>query len=163
MLTESLIKPFIEDLEQQGIEDTTPHEQGFMAGMAALSSILSEHVDNKAQLFVYLGMSISEGMQWVEGQAMERDNVISIFAEQPQRKRKTTTSPDLWDYVSAHGDLSASFIQKYKGKDVFFAYSKDYTEQGHEGKAIFDLCNNRLQVIDMNGTQIQRPYYIKLR
>ena len=74
MLTEILIKPFIEDLERQGIEDTTPYEQGFMAGMVALSSILSEHVDNKAQLFVYLGMSVSEGMQWVESQ-LEADKL----------------------------------------------------------------------------------------
>ncbi len=79
MLTEILIKPFIEDLERQGIEDTTPYEQGFMAGMAALSSILSEHIDNKAQLFVYLGMAISEGMQWVESQVMERDNIAPVF------------------------------------------------------------------------------------
>ena len=68
MLTEILIKPFIEDLERQGIEDTTPYEQGFLAGMTALSSILSDNIDNKAQLFVYLGMAISEGMQWVESQ-----------------------------------------------------------------------------------------------
>jgi hypothetical protein len=35
MLTEILIEPFIEDLKREGIEDTTPYEQGFMAGMAA--------------------------------------------------------------------------------------------------------------------------------
>ena len=66
MLTEILIKPFIEDLECQGIEDTTPYEQGFLAGMAALSSILSDNIDNQAQLFVYLGMAISEGQEWVK-------------------------------------------------------------------------------------------------
>lgn len=81
MLTEILIKPFIEDLEHQGIEDTTPYEQGFLAGMTALSSILSDNIDNKAQLFTYLGMAISEGMQWVESQVMDRDNVAPIFAE----------------------------------------------------------------------------------
>ncbi len=79
MLTEILIKPFIEDLEHQGIEDTTPYEQGFLAGMTALSSILSENIDNKAQLFTYLGMAISEGMQWVESQVSERDNVAPVF------------------------------------------------------------------------------------
>ena len=81
MLTEILIKPFIEDLERQGIEDTTPYEQGFLAGMTALSSILSENIDNKAQLFTYLGMAISEGMQWVESQVSERNDVAPIFAE----------------------------------------------------------------------------------
>ena len=81
MLTEILIKPFIEDLEHQGIEDTTPYEQGFLAGMTALSSILSENIDNKAQLFTYLGMAISEGMQWVESQVSERNDVSPIFAE----------------------------------------------------------------------------------
>lgn len=71
MLTEILIKPFIEDLEHQGIKDTMPYEQGFLAGMTALSSILSDNIDNKAQLFTYLGMAISEGMQWVESQVSE--------------------------------------------------------------------------------------------
>ena len=79
MLTEILIKPFIKDLEHQGIEDTTPYEQGFLAGMTALSSILSDNIDNKAQLFTYLGMAISEGMQWVESQVSERDNVAPVF------------------------------------------------------------------------------------
>ena len=85
MLTEILIKPFIEDLERRGIEDTDAHVEGFQAGMAALSSILSENIDNKAQLFVYLGMAVSEGMQWVESQAMERDNIAPIFAEPRER------------------------------------------------------------------------------
>ena len=71
MLTEILIKPFIEDLKGDGVEDTTPYEIGFMAGMAALSSILSENIDNQPQLFTYLGMAISEGMQWVESQVSE--------------------------------------------------------------------------------------------
>jgi hypothetical protein len=71
MLTEILIKPFIEDLKHAGIEDTTPYEQGFMAGMAALSDILSENMDNQPHLFAYLGMAISEGMQWVESQVNE--------------------------------------------------------------------------------------------
>lgn len=81
MLTEILIKPYLDDLKFEGIEDTTPYEQGFLAGMTALSSILSENIDNKAQLFTYLGMAISEGMQWVESQVSERDNVAPIFAE----------------------------------------------------------------------------------
>lgn len=85
MLTEILIKPFIEDLEHQGIEDTTPYEQGFMAGMTALSSILSDNIDNKAQLFTYLGMAISEGMQWVESRVSEIDNLTP-------RKRQPTPS-----------------------------------------------------------------------
>jgi hypothetical protein len=79
MLTEILIKPFIEDLEGDGVEDTATYEVGFMAGMAALSSILSENIDNQAQLFTYLGMAISEGMQWVESQVSERDNVAPVF------------------------------------------------------------------------------------
>jgi len=79
MLTERLIEPFLYDLETQGIEDTTPYEQGFLAGMTALSSILSDNIDNKAQLFTYLGMAISEGMQWVESQVSERDNVAPVF------------------------------------------------------------------------------------
>ena len=81
MLTEILIKPFIEDLERRGIEDTDAHVEGFQAGMAALSDILSENMDYIPQLFVYLGMAISEGMQWVESQVSERDNVAPIFAE----------------------------------------------------------------------------------
>ena len=100
MLTEILIKPFIEDLERQGIEDTTPYEQGFMAGMAALSSILSEHVDNKAQLFIYLGMAISEGMQWVESQAMERGNIAPIFAEPRQRQpTPSNAGEEIQDFI----------------------------------------------------------------
>ena len=79
MLTEILIKPYLDDLKCEGIEDTTPYEQGFLAGMTALSSILSENIDNKAQLFTYLGMAISEGMQWVESQVSERDNVAPVF------------------------------------------------------------------------------------
>ena len=71
MLTERLIEPFLYDLETQGIEDTTPYQHGFLAGMTALSSILSDNIDNKAQLFTYLGMAISEGMQWVESQVSE--------------------------------------------------------------------------------------------
>lgn len=66
MLTKILIKPYLNDLEHQGIEDTTPYEQGFLAGMAALSSILSDNIDNQPQLFTYLGMAISEGMRWTE-------------------------------------------------------------------------------------------------
>lgn len=173
MLTEILIKPFIEDLERQGIEDTTPYEQGFMAGMAALSSILSEHVDNKAQLFVYLGMSVSEGMQWVYGQAMERDNIAPIFAEQPQepRERQPTPSNDFatedknedWDYIPTHDDLPASIIQKYSRKKVWFKHDLFEIDKICEGRTILDLSTSRLQVIDMNGNQIKRPYYIKLR
>lgn len=186
MLTEILIKPFIEDLEHQGIEDTTPYEQGFMAGMAALSSILSEHVDNKAQLFVYLGMAISEGMQWVENQVMERDNIAPIFAE-PRESQPTPSSAEKeivstevytleefrnmieepnpnegWDYVPTHDDLPASLIRKYAKKDVFFAFVGDMDKE-RKGKTILDLSSNRLQVIDMSGDQVKRPYYIKLR
>lgn len=79
MLTEILIKPFIEDLKHEGIEDTTPYEQGFMAGMAALSDILSENMDNQPQLFTYLGMAISEGMQWVESQVSESPEKAPVF------------------------------------------------------------------------------------
>ena len=70
MLTEILIKPYLDDLERQGIEDTDTHVEGFQAGMAALSDILSENIDNQPQLFTYLGMAISEGMQWVENERL---------------------------------------------------------------------------------------------
>lgn len=125
MLTEILIKPFIEDLERQGIQDTTPYEQGFMAGMAALSSILSEHVDNKAQLFVYLGMAISEGMQWIESQVSEspeKSKPIEFVAPRyhsgseidnlTPRKRQSTPSnageeiKDLDDLQNGHFDYT---------------------------------------------------------
>jgi hypothetical protein len=66
MLTETLIKLFLQDLECDGVEDTTTYEYGFMAGMAALSDILSQNIDKQPQFFVYLGMAISEGSQWVE-------------------------------------------------------------------------------------------------
>lgn len=71
MLTERLIEPFLYALKCDGVEDTTAYQEGFMAGMAALSSLLSDNIDNKAQLFTYLGMAISEGMQWVESQVSE--------------------------------------------------------------------------------------------
>lgn len=178
MLTEILIKPFIEDLEHQGIKDTTPYEHGFMAGMAALSSILSEHVDNKAQLFVYLGMSVSEGMQWVESQVSESPGKAQpIWFVAPmyhagseidnliQRERQPTPSEDPeeneWDYISVHDDLPASLIEKYAKKDVFFRFFSEDSE--YKGKTILDLSSNRLQVIDMSGDQVKRPYYIKLR
>lgn len=174
MLTEILIKPYLNDLKCEGIEDTTPYEQGFLAGMAALSSILSDNIDNKAQLFTYLGMAISEGMQWVESQVMERDDVAPIFAE--PRERQPTPSSDLdtsityttsegkeeqWDWIPSHDDLPASLIQKYAKKDVFFTH--DFLDREKAGKAILDLSSNRLQVIDTSGNQIKRPYYIKLR
>jgi hypothetical protein len=181
MLTEILIKPFIEDLERQGIEDTTPYEQGFMAGMYALSSILSEHFDNKAQLFVYLGMSVSEGMQWVKSQVSEspekphpiefvvpRHHTGSEIDNLTPRERHPTPSSDLepdpqveWDWIPLHDDLPASLIQKYAKKDVFFRFFPE--DSKNKGKAILDLSSNRLQVIDMSGDQVKRPYYIKLR
>jgi len=164
MLTEILIKPFIEDLERQGIEDTTPYEQGFLAGMTALSSILSDNIDNKAQLFTYLGMAISEGMQWVESQVMDRDDVAPIFAE--SRERQPTPSSDVkendWDYIPVHDDLPASLIQKYAKKNVWFTTPDDPGPE-KPGRAILDLSSNRLQIIETNGNQVKRPYYIQLR
>ena len=91
MLTEILIKPFIEYLECQGIEDTTPYEQGFMAGMAALSDILSENIDNQAQLFTYLGMAISEGMQWVEHERIGAE-IAALNPDKEPRERQPTPS-----------------------------------------------------------------------
>lgn len=184
MLTEILIKPFIEDLEHQGVEDTTPYEHGFSAGMTALSSILSDNIDNKAQLFTYLGMAISEGMQWVESQVMEENNIAPIFEKEKdfgvkvtyQGGKEPTLSSDLdtsityttaegeeeqWDWIPSHDDLPASLIQKYAKKDVFFTH--DFLDREKAGKAILDLSSNRLQVIDTSGNQIKRPYYIKLR
>ena len=231
MLTEILIKPFLNDLERQGIEDTTPYEQGFLAGMTALSSILSENIDNKAQLFTYLGMAISEGMQWVESQVMDRDNVAPIFAEKfpaiddprwenpnssyigwmcygisfegefikgklniaiagnfiletdrvfgngvskiiplespsTPRERQPTPSTDVkendWDYIPVHDDLPASLIQKYAKKNVWFT-TPDNPGPEKPGRAILDLSSNRLQIIETNGNQVKRPYYIQLR
>ena len=184
MLTEILIKPFIKDLEHQGIEDTTPYQHGFLAGMTALSSILSDNIDNKAQLFTYLGMAISEGMQGVESQVMEENNVAPIFEKEKDFGVKVTypggkeaaPNNDLdtsityttaegeeeqWDWIPSHDDLPASLIQKYAKKDVFFTH--DFLDREKAGKAILDLSSNRLQVIDTIGNQIKRPYYIKLR
>jgi hypothetical protein len=95
MLTEILIKPFLEDLKCDGVEDTAPYEIGFNAGMAALSSILSENIDNQPQLFTYLGMAISEGNQWIESLGDGEDG-IPVFAEVPKepRERKPTPSSD---------------------------------------------------------------------
>ncbi len=179
MLTEILIKPFIEDLEHAGIEDTTPYEQGFMAGMAALSDILSENIDNQPHLFAYLGMAISEGMQWVESQVSEspeKPHPIEFVAPRyhtgseidnlTPRERQPTPSSNTeeteWDYIPTHNDLPASLIQKYAKKEVFFAFVGNL-DQERKGKAILDLSSNRLQVIDMSGNQVKRPYYIKLR
>lgn len=231
MLTEILIKPFIEDLKCDGIEDTTPYEQGFLAGMTALSSILSDNIDNKAQLFTYLGMAISEGMQWVESQVSERNDVSPIFAEKfpaiddprwinpnssyigwmcygisfegefikgklniaiagnfiletdrvfgngvskiipledmsAPRERQPTPSTDVkendWDYIPVHDDLPASLIQKYAKKNVWFT-TPDSPGPEKPGRAILDLSSNRLQIIETNGNQVKRPYYIQLR
>lgn len=95
MLTEILIRPFIEDLKCDGVEDTTPYEIGFKAGLTALSSILSDHIDDKAQLFIYLGMAISEGNQWIESLG-EGEDGIPVFAEAPKepRERQPTPSSD---------------------------------------------------------------------
>lgn len=112
MLTEILIKPFIEDLERQGIEDTTPYKQGFMAGMAALSDILSENIDNQPQLFTYLGMAISEGMQWVESQIVERDNVAPIFAEPHERQPTPSNAGN--EIVSTEVYTLEEFNEKFK-------------------------------------------------
>lgn len=250
MLTEILIKPFIEDLERQGIEDTTPYEQGFLAGMTALSSILSDNIDNKAQLFTYLGMAISEGMQWVESQVMERDDAAPVFPgtnefipqlhdarwvepnddfvgfdcyglaafngvckgvlnrtaegtfyiyqyggyefgvnkviplESRPRERQPTPSSDFkkkqefgvkviyqneiippnleWDYLHTLDERDGNFIQKYQGKDVWFSYSDDLGGPRSPGRAVLDL-SGFIQVLDISGNQIKRPYYIKLR
>lgn len=167
MLTEILIKPFIEDLKGDGVEDTTPYEIGFMAGMAALSSILSENIDNQPQLFTYLGMAISEGSQWIESLG-EGEDGIPVFAEAPKepRERQPTPSSDLketdWDYIPVHDDLPASLIQKYSKKNVWFT-TPDNPGPEKPGRAILDLSSNRLQVIETNGNQVKRPYYIQLR
>ena len=231
MLTEILIKPYLDDLKCEGIEDTTPYEQGFLAGMTALSSILSDNIDNNAQLFTYLGMAISEGVQWVESQVSERDNVAPIFAEKfpsiddprwinpdmwfidcmcyginyegefikgklnvdiagnfiletdrvfgngvskiiplespsTPRERQPTPSTDVkendWDYIPVHDDLPASLIQKYAKKNVWFT-TPDNPGPEKPGRAILDLSSNRLQIIETNGNQVKRPYYIQLR
>jgi hypothetical protein len=95
MLTENLIKPFVEDLKHDGVEDVTPYEIGFKAGMAALSSILSENIDNQPQLFTYLGMAISEGSQWIESLG-EGEDGIPVFEEPSKepRERQPTQSSD---------------------------------------------------------------------
>ena len=161
MLTEILIKPFLNDLECQGIEDTTPYEHGFLAGMTALSSILSDNIDNKAQLFAYLGMAISEGMQWVESQVSEspeKAQTIEFVAPTPSSDVKEND----WDYIPVHDDLPASLIQKYAKKNVWFT-TPDNPGPEKPGRAILDLSSNRLQIIETNGNQVKRPYYIQLR
>ena len=92
MLTETLIKPFIEDLKCDGVEDTTPYEIGFKAGITALSSILSDNIDNQPQLFTYLGMAISEGSQWIESLG-EGEDGIPVFAETPKEQRERQPTP----------------------------------------------------------------------
>ena len=234
MLTEILIKPFINDLKCDGVEDTTPYEIGFKAGMAALSSILSDNIDNQPQFFTYLGMAISEGMQWVESQVSESPEKAPVFPgtnefipqlhdprwvepnddfvgfdcyglsafnavckgvlnrtaegtfyvyqsggyefgvnkiiplESPSqlRQRQPTPSTDVkendWDYIPVHDDLPASLIQKYAKKNVWFT-TPDNPGPEKPGRAILDLSSNRLQIIETNGNQVKRPYYIQLR
>lgn len=169
MLTETLIKPFFEDLEGDGVEDTTTYEYGFRAGMAALSDILSQNIDKQPQFFVYLGMAISEGAQWIESQVSEspeNTQPIEFVAPKEPRERQPTPSSDLketdWDYIPMHDDLPASLIQKYSKKNVYFT-TPDNPGPEKPGSAILDLCSNRLQIIETNGNQVKRPYYIKLR
>jgi hypothetical protein len=84
------------------------------------------------------------------------------------RERHPTPSSDFetdqnedWDYMPSHDDLEANFIQKYARQKVVVRY--DWSSPCIEGQTVYDLSGNRLQVIDMNGNQIKRPYYIKLR
>lgn len=115
MLTEILIKPFIEDLKCDGVEDTTPYEIGFKAGMAALSSILSDNIDNQPQLFTYLGMAISEGHQWIKSLS-EGEDGIPVFAEEPKepRERKPTPSNAGNEIVSTEIYTLEEFNEKFK-------------------------------------------------
>lgn len=173
MLTEKLIKPFIEDLEGDGVDDTTPYEIGFMAGMAALASILSDHIDNKAQLFVYLGMAISEGSQWIEILG-EGEDGIPVFAEphkDPRERQPTPTSSDFeperkveaeFDFIPSF-DTPADFVRKYKSQTVFYKQMDDLSIE-KIGNMVLDLSQNELILIDsMTSNQVKKPYYVRLK
>jgi len=176
MLTKKLIQPFLDDLECQGVKDKQPYRYGFLAGMAALSSILSDHIDNQAQLFVYLGMSVSEGKDFVDGKysfgktepIYEHTTITNISVsdtnpqeEQQEPKIEIATDWQDWDYMPTHGDLSVSIVKKYSGQHVLF--TPDYYTEPKPGRAILDLTGSTMQVIDMNGGRVPRPYYIKLK
>ncbi len=107
MLTEKLIKYFIEDLKADGVEDITTYEYGFRAGMAALSDILSENIDNQPQLFTYLGMAVIDGAQWINSLSARKDDVAPIF------EAGTKEEPD-FDFIPTF-DTPADFVRKYKG------------------------------------------------
>jgi hypothetical protein len=166
MLTEILIKPFIKDLEHQGIEDTTPYEQGFLAGMTALSSILSDNIDNKAQLFTYLGMAISEGHQWIESLG-EGEDGIPVFAEAPKEpgEKQPTTSSDFepeFDFIPSF-DTPADFVSKYKSQTVFYKQMEDLGIE-RVGNMVLDLSQSELILIDfMTSNQVKKPYYVRLK
>lgn len=172
MLTETLINPFIDDLKGDGVEDTVPYEIGFMAGMAALASILSDHINNKAQLFVYLGMAISEGHQWIESLG-EGEDGIPVFAEAPKepRERQPTPSSDFeperkveaeFDFIPSF-DTSADFVRKYKSQTVFYKQIEDLSME-RIGNMVLDLSQNELILIDsITSNQVKKPYYVRLK
>jgi hypothetical protein len=172
MLTEILIKPYLDDLKSQGIEDTTPYEQGFLAGMTALSDILSENIDNQPQFFTYLGMAISEGHQWIESLGKGEDD-IPVFAETPKepRERQPTPSSDFeperkveaeFDFIPSF-DTPADFVRKYKNQTVFYKQMQDLSIE-RIGNMVLDLSQNELILIDsMTSNQVKKPYYVRLK
>ena len=166
MLTEILIKPFIEDLEGDGVEDTTPYEIGFKAGMAALSDILSENIDNQPQLFTYLGMAISEGNQWIESLG-EGEDGIPVFAEAPKEplERQPTPISDFepeFDFIPSF-DTPAGFVKKYKSQTVFYKQMEDLSIE-RVGNMVLDLSQSELILIDsMTSDQVKKPYYVRLK
>lgn len=173
MLTEKLIKPFVEDLEGDGVDDTTPYEIGFRAGVAALASILSDNIDNKAQLFVYLGMAVSEGVHWVESLGPGNDDVAPILADKSKepRERKPIPSSDFdperkveaeFDFIPSF-DTPADFVLAHKIQTVFYKQMEDLSIE-RVGQMVLDLSQNELILIDsMTSNQVKKPYYVRLK
>ena len=172
MLTEKLIKPFLEDLKCAGVEDATTYEIGFKAGMAALSSILGDNIYNKSQLFTYLGMAITEGMQWIESLGEDEDG-IPVFTKAPKepRERQSTPSSDFeperkveaeFDFIPSF-DTPADFVRKYKNQTVFYKKMSDLSME-RIGNMVLDLSQNELILIDsMTSNQVKKPYYVRLK
>jgi hypothetical protein len=156
MLTETLIKPFLGDLKCDGVEDTTTYEYGFRAGMAALSDILSQNIDKQPQFFVYLGMAISEGAEWVESLVMEENDVAPIFEDNQGAKEDKRW----WDFFPTI-DTPGAFITKYAGKNVMYKTSEDILTV-RSGRMVRDLAGDLILIDKQTDEQIKKPYYVQL-
>jgi hypothetical protein len=164
MLTKTLIKPFLEDLEGDGVEDTTTYEYGFRAGMAALADILSQNIDKQPQFFVYLGMAISEGAQWVESLAMKENDIAPIF-EKEEGFGVKVTFPDgyfesLFDFIPTI-DTPAALIKKYIGANVLYKTLENMGEV-KPGRMVLGLAGDLILIDKQTDEQIKKPYYVQL-